>query len=58
MTTAQAKSKLSESEFKTLISLVRLGDSVELAFETVIEDRPNEKMRQSQKKFNRFAYED
>jgi len=50
MTMEQVESELKGEELKTFNSLVRLGDSIDLAYKTVITDRENEAKRNSQDK--------
>ncbi len=48
---------LSKKELELFNSLVKLGDSIELAYQTVINDRPRQQMLEENKDFYRFAYE-
>ena len=57
MTTSQIKSILSENEFLTFTSLVKLGDSQTLAYNTVIKERGNEIKKELARDSYIFAYE-
>jgi hypothetical protein len=50
------KKTLTEKELKTYNSLVRLGDSPELALKTVLNERKTAHLKSSVE-FERFAYE-
>jgi hypothetical protein len=52
-TIAQIKSELTNKEVRSFETLVRLGDSIQLAYETVL----NERTKEDATNFYRNAYE-
>jgi hypothetical protein len=53
MNITEMKQTLTQEEVKEFECLVRLGDSLELAYETVL----NERLKEESKEFYRNAYE-
>lgn len=53
---ANIKNELNSEEFATFERLVRLGDSIQLAYDTVIVNRENEAKKKSSMEFYRNAY--
>jgi hypothetical protein len=55
-TIANIKNELTTTEFTSFEILVRLGDSIQLAYETVIKEKENESNKKSADNFYRNAY--
>ena len=47
---------LTKKETETLVILIRLGDSKELAIKTIINNRVNQEIQESSKEFYTFGY--
>jgi hypothetical protein len=55
-TIANIKNELTTTEFTSFEILVRLGDSIQLAYETVIKERKSEINKKSAYNIYRYAY--